>query len=89
MVTHSNDGDGDVAGNIKKVPPSSYALPSNRSVSGGAIPQVTQTYGYFTEGYGVMNEWQVGLGESTCYGVYSPAGGMLNIVDLGQLCLGE
>jgi len=90
LVSHSNDGDGDVAGNINKVPPSSYTLPSNRSVSGGSVPQVTETVGYFTEGYAIMNEHQVALGESTCVGIYPPGGkGILNIVDLGQLCLGE
>ena len=62
IVSHSNDGDGDVAGNLKKVPPSSYTLPSNRSVSRGSIPQVAETVGYFTEGYAIMNEYQV----STC-----------------------
>ena len=112
IVSHSNDGDGDVAGNLRKVPPSSYTLPSNRSVSRGSIPQVAETVGYFTEGYAIMNEYQVStcersvnliflllsqpssrslqvaLGESTCVGIYPPGGGgILNIVDLGQLCL--
>ena len=90
LVSHSNDGDGDVAGNIHVVPSTMNDDNSNRPVSGGSIPQVRATYQYFTEGYAISNIHQVVLGESTCSAIFSgnkSAGAMLNIVDLGQLAL--
>lgn len=32
----------------------------------GAIPQVTETFAYFDQDYGMMNEVQLSIGESTC-----------------------
>ena len=87
LLSHSNDGDGDVAGNCHIVAASS-SPPSPRPVSRGTVPQVSQTYQYFTEGYAIMNEKQVALGESTCTAIYGGTSDQqLNIVDLGQLCL--
>ena len=89
FVSHSNDGDGDVAGNIHVIPETFNAEGTNRTVSGGSIPQVAHTYQYFTEGYAISNVHQVVLGESTCSAIFagSSSTAMLNIVDLGQLAL--
>ena len=121
LLSHTNDGDGDVAGNIRVVPASS-SPPHPRGVSRGSIPNKNYTFQvrkvgkhtlpscfpnhcslrspyplpalsapllqYFTEGYAIINELQVALGESTCSALYSgTASQQLNIVDLGQLCL--
>ena len=70
LLSHSNDGDGDVAGNIRVVP-ASFDPVTPRSCSRGSIPQVNSTFQYFTEGYAIMNEFQVALGESTCTAIVS------------------
>ncbi|KAI9909562.1 hypothetical protein PsorP6_015310 [Peronosclerospora sorghi] len=36
------------------------------SIPLGCIPQVEQTYAYFDQAYGMMNEVQLSIGESTC-----------------------
>ena len=36
----------------------------------GSIAEVAHTYGYFEETYGALNEHQLGIGESTCSGVF-------------------
>jgi dipeptidase len=92
MCSHSNDGDGDVAGTLRDVPAKAHPIDSVRHVSGGTIPQVPRTYQYKTEGYSIMNEFQVGLCESTCNAVFDAekgwgAHGILNIVDLSQLAM--
>jgi dipeptidase len=89
IVSHSNDGNGDVAGNIHVVLETHNSDNATRAVSGGNIPQVPVTYQYFTEGYAISNIHQVVLGESTCSGIYqgNQSLAMLNIVDLGQLAM--
>eukprot|EP00966_Prymnesium_polylepis_P258359 5967825-Prymnesium_polylepis.1 len=36
----------------------------------GFIPEAAHTFSYYEETYGAMNEKQVGIGESTCSGVF-------------------
>jgi len=36
----------------------------------GFIPQIPKTYAYLEETYGAVNEMQVGIGESTCSGIF-------------------
>ena len=50
-------------------------LPSNNpgynaSVAIGSIPQVAHTFSYYEATYGILNEKQVGIGESTCSAIF-------------------
>ena len=91
LAAHSNDGDGVTVGNLMAVPAANWTLPASRAVSGGSIPQVAETYAYFTKvgGYASFNEKNVGLAESTCSAVFpgSQERAALNIVDLSALGL--
>ena len=70
LLAHSNDGDGDSAGNIIKIPSADWIENSTRTLSNGfQIPQINHTYAYFTEGYAIMNEFQVAIGCYIC--IYS------------------
>ena len=92
LAAHSNDwGSSPSPGTLALVAAADHAPGTNRSVSGGAIPQVAHTHKYFTEGYGVMNEHQLGVAESTCAAKPWPGApanaGVLSIVDLSRLAL--
>lgn len=59
----------------------------------GYIPEVNHTFAYFEATYGIMNEYQVGIAESTCSGVFVAdpidVGGMalLSIDQLSQIAM--
>jgi dipeptidase len=59
----------------------------------GYIPEVAHTYAYHEETYGALNEKQVGIGESTCSGVFgtSAAGhggqALLSVDTLSQIAM--
>jgi dipeptidase len=59
----------------------------------GYIPQVEHTYAYYETTYGILNENQVGIGESTCSGVFVGkavnAGGsaLLSVDQLSQIAM--
>ncbi|EKX54792.1 hypothetical protein GUITHDRAFT_159096 [Guillardia theta CCMP2712] len=59
----------------------------------GRIPQVPHTFAYFEETYGVINEKQVSIAESTCSGVFGakPAGqggkAIMSVDTLSQLAM--
>ena len=89
MASHSNDGAANSGGRIQRVRAADWPPGSNRTVSGGAIPQVPHTFAYHTEGYAIQNEHQVALGESTCAAVFAgdPQRGILTVIDLGMIAL--
>jgi dipeptidase len=90
LAAHSNDGDGDTAGNLMTVPSADHPPNATRQVHGGSIPDVLHTFAYFTKpgGYASLNEHQVGLAESTCVGVFAAkASAMLTVVDLSALAM--
>lgn len=72
-----------------------YAVSGNQTAMKpiGHIPQISHTYGYFEETYGAMNEHQLGIGESTCSGVFGtkPLGqggkAMMSVDTLTQLAM--
>eukprot|EP00039_Didymoeca_costata_P023425 m.7043 g.7043 ORF g.7043 m.7043 type:complete len:527 (+) comp3640_c0_seq1:313-1893(+) len=90
FAAHSNDGDGGIAANLELIPAATHHTGDIRNVSGGAIPQVANTYAYLTKagGYAALNEYQVGLAESTCVAkLQGSSKGKLNIVDLSAIAL--
>jgi dipeptidase len=59
----------------------------------GHIPEVPHTYGYHEETYGALNEHQLGIGETTCSGVFGtkPIGqggkAMMSVDTMTQLAM--
>mmetsp|Transcript_33763 Transcript_33763/g.54791 ORF Transcript_33763/g.54791 Transcript_33763/m.54791 type:complete len:149 (+) Transcript_33763:145-591(+) len=67
FVTHSNDwGSDPYPGTITLIPSEIHRANATRAVSRGTIPQVRKTYQYLTGGYGAVNEYSLGVAESTC-----------------------
>ena len=61
-------------GAARGAPPYFAAAGENETAPVGAIAQVNHTYAYFEETYGALSEVQLGIGESTCSGVFDARG---------------
>ncbi|KPK85164.1 MAG: peptidase C69 [Bacteroides sp. SM23_62_1] len=70
---------------FKRIPYDSLAMPTYKHVQIGEIPQAPTTYGYINTAYPCMNQYQVGIGESTFGGreeLQSDSG----LIDCQRLC---
>jgi dipeptidase len=56
---------GETAPVYKRIPYDSLAMPVYKHIKIGEIPQVNVTFGYINTAYPCMNQYQVGIGEST------------------------
>ena len=69
----------------KRVPSDSFAMPTYSHIPIGEIPQVKQTHQYLNTAYPSMNQYQLGIGESTFGGreeLQSDSG----LIDCQRLC---
>lgn len=63
------------------------------SKSVGQIPQVAHTYAYIDGGYGIMNEHQLAMGESTCsgrlvnYPVFDGGNSLFEMTELSRIAM--
>ncbi len=76
---------GSIALLYKRMPFDSLAMPAYIHKEIGGIPQVAETYGYINTAYPCMNQYQLGIGESTFGGreeLYSDEG----LIDCQGLC---
>jgi dipeptidase len=76
---------GSVSTMYKRVAYDSLAMPSYKHIPIGTIPQVKETYKYLNTAYPCMNEYQLGIGESTFGGreeLQSDSG----LIDCQRLC---
>jgi len=83
LVTHSDDAEGSGDPRVYRVPAATHKGGSNRTIYAnagdfrkppaiGSIPQVAQTYSYLRSGFGMINEKQLVLGESTTSSISKP-----------------
>ncbi|MFH2143141.1 MAG: C69 family dipeptidase [Bacteroidota bacterium] len=56
---------GSVCNMYKRVSCDSFVMPSYANIKVGEIPQVAHTHGFINSAYPCMNEFQLGIGEST------------------------
>jgi dipeptidase len=76
---------GSVSTMYKRVAYDSLAMPTYKHIAIGSIPQVKETYKYLNTAYPCMNEYQLGIGESTFGGreeLQSDSG----LIDCQRLC---
>lgn len=76
---------GDRVNMYKRVPCDSFAMPTYAHEVIGSIPQVKETYQYLNTAYPSMNQYQLGIGESTFGGreeLQSDSG----LIDCQRLC---
>jgi len=88
---------GTLRGDIPEYAPSNYDGNDEKveeMVPIGYIPQVEHTYAYLEQTYGAINEMDVGIGESTCSGIFGaiPLGvpngtALLSVDELSQIAM--
>jgi dipeptidase len=69
----------------RRIPSDSFAMPTYRHIPIGAIPQVRQTHQYLNTAYPSMNQYQLGIGEST-FGGREELKSDSGLIDCQRLC---
>ncbi|MFA8449672.1 MAG: dipeptidase [Bacteroidales bacterium] len=69
----------------KRVASDSLAMPTYKHIPIGSIPQVKHTYSYINTAYPCMNEYQLGIGEST-FGGREELQSDNGLIDCQRLC---
>ena len=76
---------GETSTMYKRVPSDSLAMPTYSHIPIGTIPQVKETYQFINTAYPCMNEYQVGVGEST-FGGRDELQSDEGLIDCQRLC---
>ncbi len=82
---HRKHPRGSVTSMYKRIPFDSLEMPTNMHKEIGNIPQVAETYGFINSAYPCMNEFQVGIGEST-FGGREELQSDEGLIDCQRLC---